>query len=63
MLIAGGDGSGYSQVKVFDFNGREIFSFEAEGRWVQKSVLGHEIALTPRLGEERGPISIIDFEK
>ncbi len=63
LLVGVGDENGYSHIKVFDFNGREIFSFEAGGRWVQKSLLGNEVALTPRLGEERGPISIIDLDK
>lgn len=63
LLISEGDEGGIGRLKVVDFAGREIFSLEAGGRWVQQAVIGHDFALTPRLGHESGPISIIDGEK
>lgn len=63
ILISIGDENGTWEVKAIDFSGREIYSVDAGGRWVQKAVLGNDFALTPRLLEETGPISIIDGEK
>ncbi len=63
LLISVGDEGGAGRVKVLDFNGREIYSLDAGGRLVQKGIIGSEFALTPRLGIETGPISIIDGEK
>lgn len=62
LLLTVGDEGGAGQVKVLDFNGHEIYSLEAGGRWVQQAVLGNDFALVPRLGVETGPISIIDGE-
>jgi hypothetical protein len=63
LLVSLGDEGGAGQVKVLDLNGHEIYSLEAGGRWVQQAVLGSDFALVPRLGEETGPVSIIDGEK
>lgn len=63
ILINVGDENGNWEVKVIDLNGHEIYSIEAGGRWTQKAVIGNDFALTPRLGWESGPISIIDGEK
>lgn len=63
LLVSVGDEGGAGQVKVLDFSGHRIYSLEAGGRWVQQAVLGNDFALVPGLGEETGPVSIIDGEK
>lgn len=62
LLVYAGDVE-VERVEVLDFKGNEIYSLDGGGRQLQQSLLGNDFALTPRLGLETGPISIIDGEK
>lgn len=62
LLVYSGDVE-VDRVEVLDFKGNEIYSLDGGGRQLQQALSGNDFALTPRLGLETGPISIIDGEK